>query len=210
MTNYELLEKAARAAGYEIAGENGTGVMARRRDHPGTFYWNPLDARDVALRLAADLNISHGLDDRHGRLRAYATYPSNGAEERHTLSVAVSQEFDCAQAECLAIVDAAAHMAAPGPTNTDEVSRTVGVDHERLEAFRLAILDAQQAYVGAITAELPIGTQVDYQHGDRWIGPYEVTAILGTLRPGYLSVKNLSTGKVREVWVERVRLAEDS
>lgn len=51
MSDSELLARAADAVNYEIAGENATGLLARRKGGKGVFYWNPLESTEDAMLL---------------------------------------------------------------------------------------------------------------------------------------------------------------
>lgn len=65
-TDKELLELAAKAAGYEIVGDadsmvvqhnRGMGAFVVRNDRGGDSIWNPLTDDGDALRLAVKLNM---------------------------------------------------------------------------------------------------------------------------------------------------------
>jgi hypothetical protein len=58
MTDRELLELAAKAAGLEITTRFGDGFRARIGKHDNFEHWNPLTDDGDALRLAVSLGIS--------------------------------------------------------------------------------------------------------------------------------------------------------
>ena len=57
MTDRELLELAAKAAGIEAAWRDGEGLVCRN-DAGYRFFWNPLTDDGDALRLAVKLEMS--------------------------------------------------------------------------------------------------------------------------------------------------------
>lgn len=61
MTDYELLEKAARAAGFDVIQcvetENHCGLDVQLGEERPIFSWNPLNDDGEALRLAVKLKI---------------------------------------------------------------------------------------------------------------------------------------------------------
>lgn len=68
MTDRELLELAAKAAGYIVESMRSNGgawchpvgeLPDEDGDHPGLFAWNPLTDDGDALRLAVRLNLKH-------------------------------------------------------------------------------------------------------------------------------------------------------
>lgn len=85
----------------------------------------------------------------------------------------------------------------------------MSIDYQWLEVCRQNVTEAERGYNDAVSSELPIGTVVEYQHGEHWIGPYEVTGYGGVMNAGYVLVRNLKTEKVREVWVHKVRITEE-
>lgn len=72
MNDKELLELAAKAAGYEIVGDadsmvvqhnRGMGAFVVRNDRGGDSIWNPLTDDGDALRLAVNLGLDILVDD---------------------------------------------------------------------------------------------------------------------------------------------------
>lgn len=99
MTDRELLERAAKAAGYKVAWEGGceTGWMA------GSSWWNPLTDDGDALRLAVKLGFRIDID----RDRAWAAVIARGI---HAI-LETNDDLDPYAATRRAIVRAAAEMA---------------------------------------------------------------------------------------------------
>lgn len=69
MTDRELIELAAKAAGYQVVGDvdryvaqpdHFSGGLVRRNDRGGDSLWNPLTDDGDALRLAVKLGIEYG------------------------------------------------------------------------------------------------------------------------------------------------------
>jgi hypothetical protein len=83
MTNRELLELAAKAAGYDAAiemyGFNEFGDPLLDRNDPPTV-WNPLESDGDALRLAAMLGIDLLFTTEH--VEAFATPPTGQEDEQ--------------------------------------------------------------------------------------------------------------------------------
>lgn len=60
MEDRELLELAAKAAGYEVREVKGFGLAMGLKPGPPIVIWNPLIDDGDALRLAVKLNIGYG------------------------------------------------------------------------------------------------------------------------------------------------------
>lgn len=75
MKNRELLELAAKAAGYEVHiwGTKGQECVARMDVRP-TVRWNPLQDDGDALRLAVDLDLEVYQADDEVRKAAYVSF----------------------------------------------------------------------------------------------------------------------------------------
>ena len=104
MTDRELLELAAKAAGYKIAWEGGcvTGWMA------GGSWWNPLEDDGDALRLAVKIGMEFAADDEATHC-AFAYARVRGAGDSHIFEPVVD---DPCKAMRRAIVRAAAALVA--------------------------------------------------------------------------------------------------
>lgn len=62
MNDFQMLELAAKAAGYEVEFIRNSGCFYRCEEEVGREDWNPLDDDGDALRLAIKLNIAIHLD----------------------------------------------------------------------------------------------------------------------------------------------------
>lgn len=58
MNDHELLEQAAKAAGYAVEWVRNSGCFYRCEEEIGRESWDPLDDDGDALRLAVKLNLS--------------------------------------------------------------------------------------------------------------------------------------------------------
>lgn len=84
MTDRELLELAAKAAGIEVTGDEsklGLQYVNGSEDSPFTDYWNPLTDDGDALRLAVNLRMLVDIYDRQSEAGIskieFAIEPSN-------------------------------------------------------------------------------------------------------------------------------------
>ena len=116
MTDRELLELAAKAAGYQyikpVEDYDGSLVLEVGSTNPmRTYTWNPLKDRAQALELAVQLHISvqfiwDGENDQYDTVAA-----SRGAAYAcEQIGITMYNEFDSNAATCLAIVRAAAEI----------------------------------------------------------------------------------------------------
>lgn len=105
----ELLELAAKAAGYiELRFDPDGNPRARKPNGVGGD-WNPLDNLDDAKALRHTLNLSTGFDDRLFGLCAYATYPT-GSDSCNSIMQPVDKARGKRAALRRAIVRAAAEI----------------------------------------------------------------------------------------------------
>lgn len=104
MTDRELLEAAAKAAGVDARWEPGSGeALALPPSHPsGNLYWNPLRDDGDALRLVVKLRIEIGFSGY--RVWAVQPYKDVRVDETATMGYAIED------ATRRAIVRAAAAM----------------------------------------------------------------------------------------------------
>lgn len=118
MTDRELLERAAKAAGYVVESKRSNGGAwcypideqpDEDGDHPGLFSWNPLTDDGDALRLAVKLRIDalfDGHDSPNAHIEAVANMPGKDVQPW----AAESMKEDPYAATRRAIVRAAAAM----------------------------------------------------------------------------------------------------
>lgn len=112
MTDRELLELAAKAAGYIVrcVGDGIDGGAMQFYMEPSQLYWNPLTDGGDALRLAVTLRLAIGTP--HAGYRAYA----QSQDRQHGVMANCGEhgldERDQLAATCRAIVRAAAEIGA--------------------------------------------------------------------------------------------------
>lgn len=105
MTDRELLEKAAKAAGITLWHEDVfTNGLTQKVNENGILRWNPLKDDGDALRLAAILRLTVGDDDQSVRSMAFA-YARHRPDIPHSYE---PSQHDPAAAYRRAIVRAAA------------------------------------------------------------------------------------------------------
>lgn len=108
MTDKELLELAAKAAGIEVTGYDdiiGLQYVNGSDDSPYTDYWNPLESDADALRLAVKLGINKGFGFAIGDTSAIASTSGGIAQEEN-----IEADTDPYAATRRAIVRAAAEI----------------------------------------------------------------------------------------------------
>lgn len=86
MTDRELLEMAAKAAGYEVEWVRNSGCHYRCEAEESREQWCPLDDDGDALRLAVKLHLDirfywDGCDDQYNTVEAYTHGAKKDAEE---------------------------------------------------------------------------------------------------------------------------------
>lgn len=117
MEDCELLELAAKAAGYELYDHtvSGDGLWlygdgkSKAEDGRSIFFWNPLNDIDQAKQLRHKLCFSTGYDSRLFGPCAYATY-STGKDSCNSMMVQISESTGKLSALRRAIVQAAAEV----------------------------------------------------------------------------------------------------
>lgn len=80
MTDRELLELAAKAAGYTLLAEGKKPRLALHDDDPVYGAWNPLTDDGDALRLSVSLGLTVGFDDRFIGAAAFASYTKKNGD----------------------------------------------------------------------------------------------------------------------------------
>lgn len=107
MTDREMLEWAAKAAGFVPVVFVGPGCIFRETDADDSqgFYWNPLQSDGDALRLAVKLKLDIEFD-------AEAQYPHHVLVEQYDLGLGFREDLldDPLAATRLAIVRAASEI----------------------------------------------------------------------------------------------------
>lgn len=111
MTDRELLEMAAKAAGFDLDVCQNTGRFAVRDMHGGASYWNPLTDDGDALRLAVKLGLEVSVSRLADRSFASRFGGRNEVDEHHSAS-------DQYAATRRAIVRAAAEIGKVSPKPT--------------------------------------------------------------------------------------------
>lgn len=76
-----------------------------------------------------------------------------------------------------------------------------------IEAAHEAMRKACIAYSDAVLSQLPMGSMVLMEHGDKWVGPYRVESVSTAwwAEPGRLRLYNPRTGKYRDAAPCQVR-----
>ena len=110
MTDHELLEAAAKAAGYEY-GEDGVWVDAANGIGGNWEFWNPLTDDGDALRLAVKLNLQIAPDPANSMTGAWLAREDDAEPIEDSIVMEFWKESDHCAATRRAIVRAAAAIA---------------------------------------------------------------------------------------------------